>query len=55
MFEKKLYSLMSSVNSLAVVEGSKESVMSLMKTLNRVGQVQYTTLANAASDLAGAG
>ena len=54
MFEKELYSLMSSANSLAVVEGSKESVTSLMKTLNK-SVTKYTTLANAASDLAGAG
>ena len=37
MFEKELYNLMSSANSLTVVEGSKESVTSLMKTLNKSG------------------
>ena len=37
MFEKELYNLMSSANSLAVVVGSKESVTSLMKTLNKSG------------------
>ena len=37
MFEKELYNLMSSANSLAVVEWSKESVTSLMKTLNKSG------------------
>ena len=37
MFEKELYNSMSSANSLAVVEGSKESVTLLMKTLNKSG------------------
>ena len=37
MFEKELYNLMSSANSLAVVKGSKESLTPLMKTLNKSG------------------
>ena len=47
MFEKKLYSLMSSANSLAVMEGSRESVTSFIKTLNTKGPSTYITLANA--------